>query len=127
MFNWITTIFTEIKEFVNLESNKQVLYVFLLLLVIFGSLVVFFYKKAEKLELKYMTKLQEIEKTIYIRDKQIDSLKTFIFDLKVQYLNKELNRSDSILQKELAKNEKALSAINPIIKKTKSKLNEINN
>lgn len=127
MFTWITTIFTEIKEFVNLESNKQILYVFLLLLVIFGSLVVFFYKKAEKLELKYMTKLQEIEKTIYIRDKQIDSLKTFIFDLKVQYLNKELNRSDSILQKELAKNEKALSAINPIIKKTKSKLNEINN
>lgn len=127
MFTWVTTIFTELKEFVNLESTKQILYILLLLIVVSGVLVVHFYKKAEKIEVKYLARLQEIENMILIRDKQIDSLKTFIFDLKVQYLNKELNRSDSILQREISRNEKTLNSIKPIIKETKSKLNEINN
>lgn len=127
MFTWITTIFTELKEFVNLESTKQLLYILLLLIIVSGALVVHFYKKADRVENKYLIKLHEIEQLVLKRDRDIDSLKAFIFDLKVQYLNKELNRSDSILQKEIEKNEKALNSINPIIKKTKSKLNEINN
>lgn len=113
----------KLDEFIKLPAGKQVIYMFSLMVIIMGSITLYFYKKREgdfkKLELKNEAQVIIIER---LTDK-IDSLHGNIYMIKLEYLEKQLNKSDSLL----AESEQLKRSMNPLLKTVNKKLNHIQN
>lgn len=118
----VLEIINELKAFTNLSPSKKISYVSMGLVVLFGFLVVYFYKKHEK---EFILLKEELVKKdlLYIKEQaKSDSLKVVIYNMKVEHINKDYLRVDSMLRE----SEKIRKSINPVIKKINSKINEIN-
>ena len=118
----ILEIINELKAFINLSPSKKISYISMGLVILFGFLVVYFYKKHEK---EFIILKQEVVKkdSLYIKEQGItDSLKIVIYNIKVEYINRDYLRADSMLKE----SQKTIKSINPVIKKVNSKINEIN-
>lgn len=123
MLTWFTTILDAIGRFADQPTNKQLIYLMGLLLSGFIALTLFFYNKHEGEFKRLRTENATLETTIIYLKSTEDSLYKVIYDIKLEELNKDLRRSDSLLKE----SQKLKSSMNPVIKKLNKKIDEIDN
>jgi len=123
MLTWINTILKGVLKFVSLPANKQIIYLLFSIIMVAGSLTIYFYKKNESAHIQIRKELEKSENTILNLSKERDSLYKVIHNIQLQNLIKELDRSDSLLRE----SERLKNSISPIIKKLNKKIENSNN
>lgn len=123
MLEWLNSIFDKLKDFSSWTPEQRSNFISISLIVGFICTTVYFYRKHES-DFKYL-KEELKNKNIIIESNKIekDSLLYVIYEIKLLTLQKELDKSDSLL-KESSKIRKSL---NPVINEINTKINEVNN
>lgn len=123
MLEWLNSIFDKLKDFSSWTAEQRNNFISITLIV--GSILttVYFYQKHER-DFKELKK-ELNSKNIIIEANKVekDSLLIVIYEIKLLTLQKELDKSDSLL-KESSKIRKSL---NPVINDINTKINEVNN
>jgi len=123
MLEWLNSIFDKLKDFSSWTAEQRNSFISITLIVGFILTTVYFYQKHER-DFKELKK-ELNSKNIIIEANKVekDSLLIVIYEIKLLTLQKELDKSDSLL-KESSKIRKSL---NPIINDINTKINEVNN
>lgn len=88
------------------------------IIIIAVWLTVYFYKQNEKAHIQIRKDLEKSEEIIQDLITEKDSLYRVIYDIKLQHLAKDLDRSDSLLRE----SEKIKQSLTPIIKEINKKI-----
>lgn len=115
---YINTILLALSKFVNLPAVKQIIYLMVSIIIIAVWLTVYFYKQNEKAHIQIRKDLEKSEEIIQDLITEKDSLYRVIYDIKLQHLAKDLDRSDSLLRE----SEKIKQSLTPIIKEINKKI-----
>ena len=123
MLEWLNSIFDKLKDFSSWTAEQRNSFISITLIVGFILTTVYFYQKHER-DFKELKK-ELNSKNIIIEANKVekDSLLIVIYEIKLLTLQKELDKSDSLL-KESSKIRKSL---NPVINEINTKINEVNN
>lgn len=123
MLNWFTTIFDAIGKFADQPTNKQLIYLMGLLLFGFISLTLYFYNKHEAEFRRIKEENIFLEAKITEAKNTEDSLYKVIYEIRVEELNRDLNRADSLLKE----SQRLKQSMNPALTKLNKKIDEIDN
>lgn len=119
---YIKEILVNITKFVKLPANQQIVYLMASTIVVATLISYLLYRKNENFYKATKLELDTVKYNYSLTKKENDSLKNIIYSIKLDYLNKELTRSDSLLKE----SHDLKNAIKPLVKKINKKLNEVN-
>lgn len=117
-----SSIKKEIKAFVNLPANKQVIYLLLVMLLVCGSVVYSTNRKIDDINVQKDKELLESRITIKQLELKLDTCNIEKYNQKIEYLNRDIARGDSLLKN----SEQIRNSIKPLIKKINKKIDEVN-